>query len=638
MGLEAGSFINDLVVTNPIGGTDPRSQGDDHLRLIKTVLKNSFPGTIGAYSFLDSSDGALPGPTFKTSRRSPTPAANDFIGAYTFYGNDSALAERYYAGILPQIVDPTAASIDGRIVFQVVSNNVDINAGIIDGTGFQGAIGATTPSTGNFTTLTMSGVLTAGGLDVGTGEQTNALIKARGSTGNAIEFGHGNPAGFGSTIGHYSNSGNPFIAFNGEHGTNINTIRTRGQRAAILRGDSLGGFVFENVANANADNQVPVVQLSMNADGDIVSDGNFTTTHTIFSGTFRGAANTAPAPTYSWTGDPDTGIFNSAPNEIGFSAGAAIRAYVDVNGLNTGTLGLTGGGGIIQWRDDTDTWIRRLAENVIQFVTGGVQRGVFDTSGLDVNGQMRTSGSYAFSSDTDTFIYNIAANEIGFAVGNVFKANITASGINVGKTLQNAATVGASLGVDGQCIATVAGDTVFILNRISPEGTIVQFRSDNLTEGTIAEAGGTVTYNAFLGSHWSQLLDGSKPEILRGTVCEAIDELCEWPEETNDRLPKFKISDTVGSKNVYGVFLGWDNDDERTNDAYIAAIGAGWVRIASGVIVHKGDYLESNGDGCAKVQDDDVFLSKTIGKVTSTQIIETYDDGSYLVPCTLHCG
>lgn len=42
MGLETGTYINDLVVTNP-ASTDKRRFGDDHFRLVKSVLKNSFP-------------------------------------------------------------------------------------------------------------------------------------------------------------------------------------------------------------------------------------------------------------------------------------------------------------------------------------------------------------------------------------------------------------------------------------------------------------------------------------------------------------------------------------------------------------------------------------------------------------------
>lgn len=47
MALESATYIDGLVQTNPLG-TDDVSQGDDHLRLIKTVLKSSFPTVNGA--------------------------------------------------------------------------------------------------------------------------------------------------------------------------------------------------------------------------------------------------------------------------------------------------------------------------------------------------------------------------------------------------------------------------------------------------------------------------------------------------------------------------------------------------------------------------------------------------------------
>lgn len=43
MALETGTNVGDLITTNPTA-TDPKSYGDDHLRLLKTVLKNSFAG------------------------------------------------------------------------------------------------------------------------------------------------------------------------------------------------------------------------------------------------------------------------------------------------------------------------------------------------------------------------------------------------------------------------------------------------------------------------------------------------------------------------------------------------------------------------------------------------------------------
>ena len=42
MGLESGTYIDSLVSTNPLG-TDNRSQGDDHIRLLKSTIKASFP-------------------------------------------------------------------------------------------------------------------------------------------------------------------------------------------------------------------------------------------------------------------------------------------------------------------------------------------------------------------------------------------------------------------------------------------------------------------------------------------------------------------------------------------------------------------------------------------------------------------
>jgi hypothetical protein len=47
MALESGTFINSLVVTNPTSA-DAKSQGDDHLRLIKSTLKNTFAEITGA--------------------------------------------------------------------------------------------------------------------------------------------------------------------------------------------------------------------------------------------------------------------------------------------------------------------------------------------------------------------------------------------------------------------------------------------------------------------------------------------------------------------------------------------------------------------------------------------------------------
>lgn len=50
MGLETGTYISDLTPTWPTG-SESKSQGDDHLRLIKSVLKNTLPTATKPFYF-----------------------------------------------------------------------------------------------------------------------------------------------------------------------------------------------------------------------------------------------------------------------------------------------------------------------------------------------------------------------------------------------------------------------------------------------------------------------------------------------------------------------------------------------------------------------------------------------------------
>lgn len=194
----------------------------------------------------------------------------------------------------------------------------------------------------------------------------------------------------------------------------------------------------------------------------------------------------------------------------------------------------------------------------------------------------------------------------------------------------------------GPCIA---------MNRSTGDGDQLAFYSAGTLVGTVSCSGGVVSYNAFSGSHWSQLKSQKKANILRGTIVETIDEMCSWEGEDPDfeeHLPKFKVSSTAGSKAVYGVFTDWmhkgkaqawgGTEEYLEQDALITSLGACMVRIDAGVEVAIGDLIESAGNGCGRVQADDVFRSSTVAKVTATIKIDTYEDGSYLVPCTLHCG
>jgi hypothetical protein len=222
---------------------------------------------------------------------------------------------------------------------------------------------------------------------------------------------------------------------------------------------------------------------------------------------------------------------------------------------------------------------------------------------------------------------------------------------------------------DGQVSISRDNTNPLSVNRNTSDGTIINIRQAGTSEGTISVSGSTVSYNGGHLSRWSQLPGGvERTEILRGSVLSNLDEMCEWaydaqdavlytendelPEgvsvgdvktpakdagtEDNEQLNRMKVSDVEGDKNVSGVFQSWDDDDDTyINDFYCAMTGDFVIRIAQGTTVARGDLLMSAGDGTAKTQDDDIIRSKTIAKVTSTNVSETYADGSYCVPCVL---
>ena len=60
MALESGTYINSLNASNP-AATDGIAQADDHMRLIKSTIKASFPGVSGAVSSTHTELNALDG-------------------------------------------------------------------------------------------------------------------------------------------------------------------------------------------------------------------------------------------------------------------------------------------------------------------------------------------------------------------------------------------------------------------------------------------------------------------------------------------------------------------------------------------------------------------------------------------------
>ena len=66
MALETATYIDGLVITNP-AATDGLAQADDHMRLIKSTIKTTFPNVTGAITATHNEVNVLDGITASTS-------------------------------------------------------------------------------------------------------------------------------------------------------------------------------------------------------------------------------------------------------------------------------------------------------------------------------------------------------------------------------------------------------------------------------------------------------------------------------------------------------------------------------------------------------------------------------------------
>ena len=291
---------------------------------------------------------------------------------------------------------------------------------------------------------------------------------------------------------------------------------------------------------------------------------------------------------------------------------------------------------------------------------------------------------------------NSASGNVLFRTGGTEHMRINSSGTvmfettdtspwNNGTGTAGGTAIGASDIVGLIASARVQGDPLALNYIDGSNGNLVAFYQNGSFIGSISWSGTTVSYNAFTGSHPSRLTDNLSPAILKGTVMETLDAMCDWYElhytvtdlegnnvakvkeivlpdgksvgdnhtmeidgssitgtivaRGNEKHMQCKVSDTEDSTRIYGVFSDYLNGDTTVyNDMNINAVGTSVIRVASGTTVSAGDLLSSKGDGTAKLQGDDIIKTKTIGKVLSNVKQETYSDGSYTVPCALYCG
>ena len=248
------------------------------------------------------------------------------------------------------------------------------------------------------------------------------------------------------------------------------------------------------------------------------------------------------------------------------------------------------------------------------------------TYGLRFYNQSRNNWASIGNQATDNTAYLV------FKSGGGETLRLThAKEVMIGKTTTNFATAGIRFQSNGNSDFTRDDGNVININRTTSNGSLIGFYQDGTEEGTISVSGTNVSYLGFTGTHESS---GIAADTAIGTVCSTIDELDTYVSgnkegQTRTDHAKIKVSDTVGDARVYGILSSYS---ETNNKPIVASVGISSVLVTGAC--EGGDLLESNGDGTAKVQDDDIIRSKTIGKVT----IGNSTTDVKLVSCVLYCG
>jgi hypothetical protein len=331
-----------------------------------------------------------------------------------------------------------------------------------------------------------------------------------------------------------------------------------------------------------------------------------------------GVDGSASTPAVQGT-DTNTGIFFPAADTIAFGEGGAEVMRINSSG-NVG-IGTTSPGSKLD--------VRGVSSFGDQ--TNGV---VYITTPSSTEGRIGAGGRTSVTAMNLTFYTSDSG-------ANYERARITSGGdLCVGKTATGWAA-GSALFASGTVEGVISNGVAGKFGRGNSDGTIIEFRQDDVIEGTISVSGTTVSYNGGNLSRWAQMPGTKDNTLVKGTVMSNLDEMnvytdAEGNPVDNEQLNKVKVSDVEGDVNVAGVFVNWTYDeDHQVDEINMAMTGDMIIRIAQGVVVQKGDLLMSAGDGTAKPQGDDIVRSKTVAKVTSNHVTCTYADGSYCVPCVL---
>lgn len=177
---------------------------------------------------------------------------------------------------------------------------------------------------------------------------------------------------------------------------------------------------------------------------------------TLTSGQYLSPNGTAALPTYSFSSDPDTGIYRVASNGLGFSLGGVLQWSMDAGGnlSNNSAIGqLTIANGTaaipsLSFVNDSDTGLFSVSNNIVGISVGGTERlqlsatalipsvndvfslgsSSFGYSNVFLGNGTGNNPSYTFKASTGTGMYLFSPNVLGFSAGGFAGAIANSSG------------------------------------------------------------------------------------------------------------------------------------------------------------------------------------------------------------------
>lgn len=320
----------------------------------------------------------------------------------------------------------------------------------------------------------------------------------------------------------------------------------------------------------------------------------------------RKARNTAAAPAIVASGDAIGRIHFSAYDGAAYQEAASIRAAVDTT---PGANDMPGRLSIYVTPDGSATPAEalRIASDA--------------TYGKQLLASAATTGAiqYAFLSDSNTGIGSQAADGITFYVAGNSRWFMENSLLLYGQTTPWLYSSGSALA------AMVGSATPLVADRQNNDGTVISIRQDTTEEGTISVSGTTVSYNAFMGSHYTQLKPG-QPEPPVGGVVIATGEIVAGESDgaVKDYMPHVAATTVPGDSRVYGVWFAKLSDSAdgmsfgmNALAVYqVAALGLYKVRVTdTGGDIATGDLLETSKRPYeAQRADGTEIASSTLGK------------------------